>query len=138
MIRIFVSLALFFAATAGLRAQDVSFIVNPAGTDAAISTDGLKSVLLGNKTKWDAGGIIKLAVLTEGAAHEAVMKNHVQRTASQFDAYWKKQVFSGKGVMPAQFKTEAELLDYVAKTPGSVGYVGSGALDERVKALALQ
>ncbi|HEY9247790.1 MAG TPA: hypothetical protein VIO38_01600 [Rariglobus sp.] len=138
MSRYFLLLALLLGLASAARAQDVSFIVNPQGADAAISADDLKAVLLGNKTKWDGGGLVKLAVLTTGAAHDKVMHDHVQRSADQFDKYWKKLVFSGKGVMPAQAADDAAMIDYVSKTPGALGYVSAGAVTDKVKVLALK
>lgn len=128
------ALGLFSAA----RAQDVAFVVNPQGADASITVDDLKAVLLGNKIKWNGGGVIKLAVLTSGPAHEKVMQDYAQRSADQFDKYWKKLVFTGKGVMPQQAADEAALLDYVAKTPGAIGYVSAAAASGQVKVLSVQ
>jgi ABC-type phosphate transport system substrate-binding protein len=135
-------LILFFALLAGLavsaHADDAVFIVNPQGADAELSSDSLKSVLIGNKTKWDGGGLIKLAVLTSGPVHDKVIQDNTQRSADQFDKYWKKLVFTGKGFMPMQAADEAALVDYVAKTPGALGYVSSGAVTDRVKVIPIK
>jgi ABC-type phosphate transport system substrate-binding protein len=138
MSRFLLILALFAGLTGAARAQDVALIVNPQGADASLSADDVKSVLLGNKTKWDGGGLIKLAVLTSGPAHEAVMTTYAQRSADQFDKYWKKQVFTGKGVMPQQAADDAAMIDYVAKTPGALGYVSRAAVTDRVKVLSVK
>jgi len=135
-------LILFLALLAGLavsaRAADAVFIVNPQGADAGLSRDNLKAVLLGNKTKWEAGGLIKLAVLTSGPLHDKVIQDNTQRSADQFDKYWKKLVFTGKGFMPMQAADEAALVDYVAKTPGALGYVSPGAVTDRVKVIPVK
>ncbi|MFA6289527.1 MAG: hypothetical protein WC661_19270 [Opitutaceae bacterium] len=124
---------------AGLvRADDAVFIVNPAGADASISAADATAILLGNKTKWDGGGLIKLAVLTQGEAHEKIMHDFLQRSADQFDKYWKKMVFSGKGMMPMQAASDADLIAYVAKTPGSVGYVAAASVTGAVKVLPVK
>jgi ABC-type phosphate transport system substrate-binding protein len=138
MSRLFLFLALLSGCVASARAQDVAFIANTQGADAALSADDVKAVLLGNKTKWDGGGLIKLAVLTNGSVHDAVMQTYAQRSADQFDKYWKKQVFTGKGVMPAQAADEAAIIDYIAKTPGAFGYVSSSAVTDRVKVLSIK
>jgi ABC-type phosphate transport system substrate-binding protein len=138
MSRYFIILTLLLGFGATARSQDVAFIVNPQGADAAISADDVKSVLLGNKTKWDGGGLIKLAVLTAGPAHDSVMKTYAQRSADQFDKYWKKQVFTGKGVMPVQAADDATIIDYVAKTPGAFGYVSASAVTGGVKVIPIR
>lgn len=131
-------LALAFGLFSAARADNVSFIVNPQGCDASLSADDLKAVLLGNKIKWNGGGVIKLAVLTSGAAHDKVMQDYAQRSSAQFDNYWKKLVFTGKGVMPQQAADEAAIVDYVARTPGALGYVSASAVSDRVKVLPVQ
>jgi ABC-type phosphate transport system substrate-binding protein len=138
MSRFILVLALFIGCTAFVRADDAVFIVNPQGADASMTPDSLKAVLLGNKTKWEAGGLIKLAVLTTGPLHARVIQDHTQRSADQFDKYWKKLVFTGKGFMPMQAADEAALVDYVAKTPGALGYVSASAVTDRVKVLPLK
>ncbi|CAM2822249.1 substrate-binding domain-containing protein [Rariglobus hedericola] len=138
MSRYFLFLALLLGMTAAARADDVAFIVNPQGADASLSADDLKAVLLGNKTKWDGGGLIKLAVLTAGPAHDSVMQTYAQRSADQFEKYWKKLVFTGKGFMPMQAADEAAMIEYVAKTPGALGYVSASAVTDRVKVLSIK
>lgn len=128
------ALGLFSAA----RAESVAFIVNSQGADASLSADDIKAVLLGNKVKWNGGGVIKLAVLTTGPAHDSVMQAYAARSAAQFDNYWKKLVFTGKGVMPHQTADDAAMIDYVARTPGALGYVSAASVTDRVKVLPVQ
>jgi len=118
-------------------AADAVFITNPAGPDS-ITTGDIKAFLLGTKTKWDGGGIVKLAVLDSGTTHEAVIQEYTSRSADQFGKYWKKQVFTGKGISPDTFKTDAEMIDFVARTPGAFGYVSPGTTTTGVKILSVQ
>ena len=117
------------------HAQDAALIAHPSVGDAKLSADDVKGILLGTKTKWDSGGVIKVVVLSDGALHDRVIKDFTQRTSDQFDKYWKKQVFTGKGIMPQVAKTDAEVLEYVAKTPGAFGYVGKENATGAVKVL---
>lgn len=137
MSRFFFLIALLFGVASAAHAEDVAFIVNAQGADASMTADELKSVLLGNKTKWNGGGLIKLAILSSGAAHDQVMQTYAQRSADQFEKYWKKLVFTGKGVMPEQAADEAALVAYVAKTPGAFGYVSASAVTGQVKVLPI-
>lgn len=138
MLRYFIIFTLLAGLVYSARASDAVFIVNPQGADEALTGDSLKSILLGNKTKWDGGGLIKLAVLTSGPVHDKVVQDNTQRSADQFDKYWKKLVFTGKGFMPMQAADEAALVDYVAKTPGALGYVSASAVSDRVKVIPVK
>src|SRR4051794_14344079 len=95
----------FFAFAAAALAQEAAFIANPSVTEAELGSDDVKAILLGNKTKWSSGNI-KLVVLAEGAVHDKVIQGYTQRSPDQFDKYWKKQVFTGKGIAPTVVKTE--------------------------------
>jgi len=121
-----------------VRAQEAVFIVHPDVADPAISADDAKSILLGNLTKWRSGPVIKLIVLTEGSVHEKTIKDYTQRTPDQFDKYWKKKVFTGQGSMPAQAKTDAEVIAYVAANPGALGYVDKTSVTDKVKELPVK
>jgi ABC-type phosphate transport system substrate-binding protein len=138
MFRIILFVTSLFCVAAVAQAADVAYIVNPQSTETSLSADDVKSVLLGNKIKWDGGGVIKLAVLTSGPVHEQVMQERVQRSADQFDKYWKKLVFTGKGVLPQQAADDAAVIDYVAKTPGALGYVAAASVTAQVKVLLIK
>jgi ABC-type phosphate transport system substrate-binding protein len=127
------TLLCFAALALGARAADVAFIAHPDVAATSLSADDVKGILLGTKAKWDSGGALKLAVFAEGALHEQVVREHTQRSADQFDKYWKKLVFTGKGMLPTTVKTDAEMIDFVAKTPGAFGYVAKESVSSKVK-----
>ena len=64
--------------------------------------------------------------LKEGDIHNAFLKTHINKTASQYQRYFRTLVFTGKGSTPLSFQTEGDVVGYVTKTGGSIGYVSSG------------
>jgi ABC-type phosphate transport system substrate-binding protein len=120
------------------RAQDASFVVNKDTKVASVSAEDIKNILLGNKLKFEDGTVIKLAILTDGPIHEKVVRDYTQRSTDQFDKYWKRLVFTGKGIMAAQFKSDADLIDYVTKTPGGFGYVAMASVTGAVTAVEIK
>lgn len=135
----FLALCLFaLLAATGLRAADAVLIAHPDAKASALSASEVKAILLGNQTSWSGGGNIRLCLQSAGAAHEAVLKTYVERSADQFDKYWKKLVFTGKGSPPEIFADDAAVAAYVAKTPGALGYVAAGASPAGVKILPVQ
>lgn len=125
----------FLALGAAAHAQDIAFIAHPSLKEGSVTAEEVKNILLNNKTKWASGPAIKLAVLNDGAVHEKVMKDFAGRSPEQFLVYWKKQVFTGVGSMPAQSKTDAEVVAYVAENPGAFGYVAKASVTDKVKVL---
>lgn len=133
---ILAALALALSALAACGADPV-FITNETAP-ATVTKDDVKNILLGTKTKWDSGTLIKVAVLAEGAIYDTVIQQYAERTPDQFERFWKKQVFTGKGIAPESFKTDAEVLAYVAKTPGAIGFIGSDTAAAGVKIVKVE
>ena len=106
------------------------------GVDSIAAGD-FESVLLGNKKKWDDGTKVYIAVLKEGDVTESFLKTHARKTPDQFKTYWKKLVFTGKGIEPKSLGSEEELVAYVAKTKGAVGYISAGTAHDSVKELTI-
>jgi ABC-type phosphate transport system substrate-binding protein len=120
------------------RGAEYQIIVHPEVDAASLTKADAKNLLLGNKARWDNGVIVRLAVLSGGKTHDNVITELTSRTPDQFDKYWKKQVFTGKGVMPESAADDAAMLAYVAKTPGSLGYISSQTEASGVKILPIQ
>jgi len=93
----------------------------------------LKKILLGKTKKWDDGSPVVLVILEGGDAHDKFVKKFAGKTAKQFQNFWRKMVFSGKGKMPQAFASEADLAAFVAANPGSIGYVAKGAAIDGAK-----
>lgn len=118
------------------RAQDAVFIAHSSTADVTLNADDLKSSLLGTKTKWDGGAPIKLGVLQSGPVHEKAIREFTQRSPDQFDKFWKKLVFTGKGMAPSSFASDEEAVAWVAKTPGALAYVAADKATDQVKIVA--
>jgi ABC-type phosphate transport system substrate-binding protein len=57
----------------------------------------------------------------------------IGKDPSQVKAIWSKLVFTGKGTMPAEFKSNADVKKAVAADPTAIGYIDKSALDDTVK-----
>ncbi len=119
-------------------ASDVVIIANKAVASDSISGDALKMIYTGKTVTWESGGKVVLATLKKGETHEVFLKAHVKKTPQQFSAYWKKLVFTGKGKQPKSFKTEDELIAFVAKTDGAIGYLSESTSSGDVKVISVQ
>lgn len=93
----------------------------------SVDADTVKKIYSGNTTKWPDGTRIIVVTMDNAPIHEDFLKTYVNKTQSQFSATWKKIMFTGKGKFPTNFDTAEEVMDYVSKTPGAIGYVSAGA-----------
>ncbi len=130
-----------FACAIGSASSTISaeeaVLVHGTSTVAGLSDDDLKDYYLGKKASWPDGSKVVIVVLKDGASHENLMKR-LGKSTSQFSTGWKKLVFTGKGSMPEQVGNEDELVAYVAKTPGAIGFADAGKVKEGVKAIPLK
>ena len=106
-------------------AQNSVIVANPQVADATIDQAAIKNIFLGRKKAWEDGARITLATLSVQATKSDFLKQYVGKTVSQFDTYWKRLVFSGKAPLPKMFESEEELLAFVAKTAGAIGYISN-------------
>src|SRR5215469_4023887 len=121
---------------AGLAlAGDIKVIANSSVGASAISADELKGVFLATKSSLSDGSHVEPVLLKSGATHEAFLKEYIGKTDSALETYYRSLVFTGKGSMPKVLASDSEMIAYVAKTKGAIGYVSAGAAAEGVKAL---
>lgn len=125
-------------AVAGPAAAGPILVANSGVAADQVAPPQVQKIFLGKTAQWEDGTRIVLAVLKSGPVTDAFMKNYVKKSPKQFSTFWKKAVFSGTGEMPAMFDTEAELVAFVAKTPGAVGFVDDASPHDGVKVLAVQ
>ncbi len=118
-------------------AGDVIVIVNPSVPESAISKPDVSNIYLGKKTSWNDGSTVKCVVL-KGETHNAFLENYVGKTEGQFDTFWKKQVFTGKGSPPKEFDSDQAMVEYVAQTAGAIGYVSAGTDVSKVKTVTIK
>jgi hypothetical protein len=131
------SAACIFAAQTALAADaaGVKVIANASVSASSIAADDLKDVFLVTKTSLGDGGHVEPVLLKSGAAHDAFLKAYVGKNDSALDTYYRSLVFTGKGSMPKSFASDAEVVSYVAKTKGAIGYVSASADTASVKTL---
>jgi ABC-type phosphate transport system substrate-binding protein len=110
-------------------------IIHPNNSNAPISQQDIKNIFLGKKTHWDNGNRIKIVVQKRGHAHDSLLKNTIGMTSVSFRNYWRKRVFTGSSRPPKTFKSDSDVVAFVASKPGSVGYINSESKHFGVKKL---
>jgi len=73
-----------------------------------------------------------------GPTHEAFLKEYLGKNDAALQAFYRSLVFTGKGSMPKALASDADVVAYVAKTKGAVGYVSAGASTDGVKTLQVR
>ncbi|HEY7209874.1 MAG TPA: hypothetical protein VH477_06335 [Bryobacteraceae bacterium] len=130
--------ALLGCPAAHAATDDLAIIANPRISLNELSRDDLARIFLMTKTSLQGVGRVEPVLERAGVAHEAFLKNYIGRSDSALMTYYRSLLFTGKGNMPKSFASESELIDYVAKTTGAIGYVSVPAATAAVKVLKVK
>ena len=135
-------LVLFFVAFASLfacRAQaQIIVIANPSVKATEITKNDLRDVFSGASTALKDGSHAVPILLKGGTAHEEFLQAYIGKSDSTYRAGWRSLVFSGQASMPKSLETDAAVVEFVAHTPGAIGYIGKASPHEGVKVLTVR
>jgi ABC-type phosphate transport system substrate-binding protein len=129
-----VALLLPITASAATAGQIV--IANESVVADSLAMENLERVFLGRGMKVD-GQRVGVVVLAGGETHQGFLASYLKKNPRQFLSHWRKLCFTGQGTMPSTARTESELVERVASTPGAIGYIDAGTPHDGVKVLAI-
>lgn len=96
------------------------FVISNSGTQ--ISSGEIKDVFTGEK---QVAGPTKLIPVDNGPAQAAFLSTVVKVEADRYKSIWTKKSFREGLISPAVKSGDSEVIEFVRKTPGALGYVGS-------------
>jgi TonB family protein len=118
-------------------AADIKVIANGSVKADMISANEVKSVFLEEYNSLRDGTHVEPVLEKDGPVHEAFLHEYLGGTDDDLQNYYRALVFSGRGSMPKQLGSDAEVVAYVARTKGAIGYVSAEAIGEDVKTLTI-
>jgi ABC-type phosphate transport system substrate-binding protein len=122
------------AATGGYQV-----IVNPANPITSVERRFLLDAFLKKVTRWPGDELIRPADLDVGSPVRRRFSDQVlRRSVAAVKSYWQQLVFSGRDVPPPELDTDWQMVRYVLKYPGAIGYVGLGANLDGVKIMTVR
>jgi TonB family protein len=118
-------------------AGNVRIIANPSVRAEAISANEVKSVFLVERNSLGDGTHVEPVLSKGGLAHAAFLRDYLATSDDALQNHYRSLVFTGKGLMPKALHSDEEVVAYVAKTRGAIGYVSSTAPVDGVRTLAV-
>lgn len=103
------------------RAQTPTVFVI-AGPGNSLSSAEIKEVFLGEKT---FSGSTKLVPIDNAAAREVFLNKALGLNGPKYESIWVKKGFRDAILPPKVLSNDAEVVDFVKRTPGAVGYVSN-------------
>lgn len=111
-------------------------ITHNESTPVELSKNNLRAIFAMRTPQWPDGSTIHVFVLEDShAVHTSFCKHVLGMFPYQLRRIWDRQVFSGTGIAPIAVKTEQEMLERVANTEGSIGYLLPENVDNSVKTI---
>jgi ABC-type phosphate transport system substrate-binding protein len=116
--------------------RSLRVVVSKDNKLTSLTSDDLNRIFLGKKTLWDSGTrIVPAMPEEESPAGETFLNGTLKKSVTQFRAYWKRLLFSGGGTVPKVFRSNEQLIDFVARQPGAIAVVDASAVNDRVRVL---
>ena len=133
------TIALLGHGVSGLAADnEVVMIANPQLAIDALPRDAARAIFAMRQRTTPNGKAIHVMVLPDDhPVHARFAKGLLDVYPHQLRLAWDRMVFSGTGQAPDRVASQAEMLQQVATTPGGLGYIERGYLDDSVKVLPL-
>ena len=125
-------------AFAGAAKAQVVVIANASVKAADVSGADLRDVFTGASSSLKDGSHVTPVLLKPGLVNDGFLSLYVGKSDSAFRANWRSLLFSGQGTMPRTLDSEAAVVEYVAHTPGAIGYVAKSTPHEGVKVLSVR
>lgn len=122
-----------------LAAEDFKVVVHASNPISSLPLSQVSRIFLKKTTRWDDGTDIVPVDQTDRSEVRSAFSEAVHgRSVASIKSYWQRLIFSGRGIPPEELETDAEVLAFVARQPGAIGYVSASArLNSSVKAISL-
>jgi ABC-type phosphate transport system substrate-binding protein len=115
---------------ASQAADEFKIVVSAKNAPASLKRQDVAKLFLKKTTRWpDGQPVVPIDQSSRTPVRTAftrdVLKVEGLSQMSAVENYWQQVLFSGRGTPPAVKGSDAEVLAFVAATPGAIGYVSS-------------
>lgn len=117
------------AAVPSIAADEFVVVVHPSVAGASIRRPDLAALFLKTATRWgDRSPAVPVDQSGTSAVRKAFCDSVLGMPVAAALQYWQKQMFGGSPLRPPAVKgSDAEVIEFVEKTEGAVGYVSKAA-----------
>ncbi|MEO8568833.1 MAG: hypothetical protein ABI419_06850 [Ginsengibacter sp.] len=124
--------------TGKCQAETLIVICNQNGAPAAMKLTELKSVMKGEKQRWNGGEKVSIALMKTSTA---IGKNTAEliynMSGDALLKYWLGQTYQGSAHAPKFFNTTSELQNYVAQNSGAIGVIDQPLGNNEIRIISI-
>jgi ABC-type phosphate transport system substrate-binding protein len=119
--------------------QRYKVIVHSQVAVSSLTSAELSQLFMKRVTKWRQGTpVVPVDQRLGSEVREAFSHDVHGKGAAAVDAYWQKQIFSGRDVPPVTKASDGDVVAYVRANAGAIGYVSTAAETGGVKAIEVR
>ena len=127
---------LLFLLLNSAAAADIALVTHPANPLSTLDVADARRLFLKQTSEFPDGNHATVAMLSKQCdVRRAFVTQVLNMSSSQLKTYWAKYVFTGQNRPPQEFTSEAAMRQWVAATPGALGYLHVSEADDSVKVL---
>lgn len=127
-----------FVALLHSYSQSFKVVVNTANNTSSLSAKDVSDMFMKKKAKWTDGTTVAPVDLNSNSSVRASFSQKIHgKATSAIRSYWQQAAFSGAGTAPPEKSSDSEVIEYVKKNPGAIGYVSSDASTAGVKTISV-
>jgi ABC-type phosphate transport system substrate-binding protein len=113
-------------------------VVNADNPITGLDRRFVQDAFLKKVKAWPGGEVIRPVDLRSNSAiRERFSLDVLRRPLAAIQAYWQQQIFSGRDVPPLAVETDAEVIHYLARYKGAIGYVSDRSPLTGARAVAI-
>jgi ABC-type phosphate transport system substrate-binding protein len=110
-----------------LAAPPFLLVVNPKNPVQQMEQSAVAQAFLKKTMAWRHGGSIRPVDLgADSQVRRRFTEQVLGRNLVAVKSYWQQMIFSGRALPPPELETDAEVVQYVLRHVGAIGYVSTG------------
>ncbi len=121
----------------GQASQPLAVITHPSTSVSDLSLEELRRLYLGTTTT--LANQVRVVLVESGDQRVRFYSEALGMSEERFKRHWIARAFAGEpGTPPEEIREPAELLRYVGRHPGAVGFIPANHVDGSVKLLTIE
>lgn len=114
-------------ASAQAHVPAFQLIVNAANPQSRVQREFVAHAFLRKVARWPHGATIQpVDQQSQSSVRRSFSSSMLQRTVPAVRSYWQQLIFTGRGLPPPELASDQDVVRYVARNPGALGYVSGG------------
>lgn len=122
----------------GATYADLAIITHPDTDTGAVDTQSARRLFLGERKSFPSGlHATPVNHIIGSPDRKEFFSLVLNMPESRYKRHWKRKISTGTVHTPAELKSYKEVLRSIANTPGSIGYIDAGKVNDTVKVLMI-